>query len=428
MKELLRKKYIKILLSLITLLVVIGIVGINVRSSQKDKDYKAHIAAAEKYLSDLDYEQAIAEYTKALEIDPKEEVVDALAQAYLDYAKSYADTGDYEKAASILEESYEKINPKEEVVDTLEQIYLAYAQAYIDAEDYDKAVSILKEKSERTGWKSLQNMIVEVKALQEQKRIEEEEKASGMVEFPFRMSEITVMGYDLFGDHFAQVEELIRAEGEVLWQESEGEYPMASIRIPNDRLCDINTQIKMPDGMNYRSIQVMHKCDDALFYRDWTYAIDDARDGLRAILSIDSYCEARHVFGYAELNVPVKASETYGDWCRVMQVDRIKENNLRPEEHNGVVGVWKGDVCIYDASWFVEAGFEIWCFSTEQYQGIYIESDRENREDGIKECEFIFLNPVVYGGREESIQSIVALVNVDDIIVNIDYYGRPIAE
>jgi len=108
-KELLKKKSVKISVLLIILLVVLGIVGINVQSAQKSKEYEAHIAAAEKYLSELDYEQAIVEYTMAFEIDPKEEVVDALEQAYLAYAQTYIDVGEYEIAASILEEGYETI-------------------------------------------------------------------------------------------------------------------------------------------------------------------------------------------------------------------------------------------------------------------------------------------------------------------------------
>ena len=51
----------------------------------------------------------ITEYTLALEIEPNaEEMLNALEQAYLDYAQSLADAGDYEKAVSVLEEGYEK--------------------------------------------------------------------------------------------------------------------------------------------------------------------------------------------------------------------------------------------------------------------------------------------------------------------------------
>jgi len=106
-KELLKKKGVRIGLLIIILLVIIGIIGLNAQSAQKRQEYNGHIEAAEKYLSDLDYEQAIAEYTLALEIEPKsEEALSGLEQAYLAYARSYADTGDYEMAMDILEEGY----------------------------------------------------------------------------------------------------------------------------------------------------------------------------------------------------------------------------------------------------------------------------------------------------------------------------------
>lgn len=107
MKELLKKKSVRIGLLVILLLVIMGIVGINTQSAQRREEYNGHVEAAEKYLSDLDYEQAIAEYILALEIDPKsEDALSGLEQTYLAYARSYADTGDYERAIDILEEGY----------------------------------------------------------------------------------------------------------------------------------------------------------------------------------------------------------------------------------------------------------------------------------------------------------------------------------
>lgn len=107
MEELLKKKGVRIGLLVLIILVVIGIIAINAQSAQKRRNYNEHIDVAEKYLSDLDYEQAIAEYKLALEIEPKsEEVLSGLEQTYLAYAGLSADTGDYEKAIVILEEGY----------------------------------------------------------------------------------------------------------------------------------------------------------------------------------------------------------------------------------------------------------------------------------------------------------------------------------
>ena len=109
MKELL-KKNTKIGIAVIILAVAVGIISINVRSAQRQREYDGHVEAAERYLTELDYEQAIAEYTLALEIEPNsEEVLNALEQTYLDYAQSLVDAGDYEKAVSVLEEGYEQI-------------------------------------------------------------------------------------------------------------------------------------------------------------------------------------------------------------------------------------------------------------------------------------------------------------------------------
>ena len=107
MKELLKKKTTKIGIAVIILAIAIGIISINARSAQRQREYDGHVEDAEKYLTELDYEQAIAEYTLALEIEPNaEEVLNALEQTYLAYAQSLADAGDYEKAVSVLEEGY----------------------------------------------------------------------------------------------------------------------------------------------------------------------------------------------------------------------------------------------------------------------------------------------------------------------------------
>ena len=122
MKELLQKKTTKIGIAVIILVVAISIISISARSAQRQREYDGHVEAAEKYLTDLDYEQAIAEYTLALEIEPNnEEVLNALEQTYLDYAQSLVDAGNYEKAVSVLEEGYAQIG-RENLREKIEQM------------------------------------------------------------------------------------------------------------------------------------------------------------------------------------------------------------------------------------------------------------------------------------------------------------------
>lgn len=147
MKEILKKKSVKISILIITLLVVIGIVGINARSAQRQREYDGHVEAAEKYLTELDYEQAIAEYMLALEIEPdNEEALNALEQTYLDYAQNLVDAGDYEKAVNIMEEGYERIG-RESFSNKIEEI------------------QVMQEE-----------MLAKEAEIQEQKRLEEEQR------------------------------------------------------------------------------------------------------------------------------------------------------------------------------------------------------------------------------------------------------------
>lgn len=86
-----------------------------------------------------------------------------------------------------------------------------------------------------------------------------------------------------------------------------------------------------------------------------------------------------------EINVPVTAGETYEDWCRVMQIDQIKDNDMRPEERDGIAGIWDEEGNILASGSNIEDG-EDWLFSLEGYQGIY----SEYRGDGFIGCEFNF--------------------------------------
>lgn len=110
MKKILQKKMLMISIAVVIIAIAGGFISISVRSTQRQREYNIHIETAEKYLVDLDYEQAIVEYTLALEIEPKNvELLDALERTYLDYAQSLADAGEYEKAVSALEEGYVQI-------------------------------------------------------------------------------------------------------------------------------------------------------------------------------------------------------------------------------------------------------------------------------------------------------------------------------
>lgn len=106
MKKIMKKKSIRIAIAAICILTVAIIAGFSVQSIQKQKKIDSHVVTARKYLSEMDYEQAIAAYTAALEIEPSNEAIrNALAEAYLEYAESYTVAEEYETAIAVLKES-----------------------------------------------------------------------------------------------------------------------------------------------------------------------------------------------------------------------------------------------------------------------------------------------------------------------------------
>lgn len=98
-----------IVVSIVAALVVIiaVIAGISWYNSPAQKLPRL-LDLGEKYLLDEDYENAIATYKLAFEIDPNNtEVIDGAVSAYLGYAKQLVDSGDTDKAIEILTEGFE---------------------------------------------------------------------------------------------------------------------------------------------------------------------------------------------------------------------------------------------------------------------------------------------------------------------------------
>ena len=76
------------------------------RSVQERQAYDDNLASGEKYLEELDYENAEASYLKAIEIDPKQE------RPYVALAQMYMDQGEVQKAKDILEQGAKVLRPR----------------------------------------------------------------------------------------------------------------------------------------------------------------------------------------------------------------------------------------------------------------------------------------------------------------------------
>lgn len=106
-------------------LIVIAIVVPSLAGDKKE--ISRHMKLAERYLDDLDYDRAIAEYKAVLEIDPKnEEAIRALSDAYIEWA---ADTDDQDEADEIIQEAFDylaRMEKKQKDDDDIPELFFIY--------------------------------------------------------------------------------------------------------------------------------------------------------------------------------------------------------------------------------------------------------------------------------------------------------------
>ena len=93
----------KLIIIVITVLVVLEtvILGSLAIYQITQNSYEHYMETAQKYVSEKDYEQAIAEFNRAIKKDPQAE------DAYLELADVYIKMEDYDKAIDILQQGYD---------------------------------------------------------------------------------------------------------------------------------------------------------------------------------------------------------------------------------------------------------------------------------------------------------------------------------
>ena len=112
-----RKAIIAGIIAATVLLIVIGVITV-VALASPTRRAERQMDVAGKYLDDMEYEQAIAEYEKVIELDPN------LEDAYVKIAKIYVALGDYDAAVDILEQGYDETGTKrlKRKLETMEEL------------------------------------------------------------------------------------------------------------------------------------------------------------------------------------------------------------------------------------------------------------------------------------------------------------------
>lgn len=112
------KLFIGIIASITVIVAVVIAIVITAVGGSKDT-YNSHMELAQRYLNELKYEQAIAEYNLAIAIQPNN------VDAYLALAEIYVNMEDYESAISVLESGIEQTG-SDELANYLEKVMETY--------------------------------------------------------------------------------------------------------------------------------------------------------------------------------------------------------------------------------------------------------------------------------------------------------------
>ncbi len=92
--------------------IILAFVLISFSPAEQAVDITSMLSTGQKYLSEFNYEQAIAEFEKIIELDPMN------VDAYIGIAEAYEAVGDVDKAIEWLEKGYE-LRGDERIVEKL---------------------------------------------------------------------------------------------------------------------------------------------------------------------------------------------------------------------------------------------------------------------------------------------------------------------
>ena len=133
-----RRRVIIIAAAIVAAVLAVAI-GIIVRSSNPVRHLRTQLDLGDRYLSELDYERAIAMFEGALRIDPRS------VAAYEGLARTYGNTEDYASVADVYVRASGSLDALELAVlsDSITDMALADLEALVQAGRYDEALQIV---------------------------------------------------------------------------------------------------------------------------------------------------------------------------------------------------------------------------------------------------------------------------------------------
>jgi len=143
MKSILQSKKL-LIATVVVVLIVIGIITVvRVNGSSDAKVVSKQLSLGEKYLSELEYEQAVIAFNKVIEIEPRN------IRAYVGLAKAYKGLDQIEEAIKALETAItiaeEEKNSTGNLPEGSEDLYIMLAEIYEYNGDAEKAFQTLQK-------------------------------------------------------------------------------------------------------------------------------------------------------------------------------------------------------------------------------------------------------------------------------------------
>lgn len=134
---------------MIALIVIAGSVA--AYNSSPFVRYSRQIKLGNSYLDNGQYEEAVAAFQVAMQIDPADDTVkDALASTYRAWSKSDAKALNFDSALNRLNDAAKVLNEIDFTTD-IEQLYVEWAESCLNQDDPDNAVKVLSDAQTALG-------------------------------------------------------------------------------------------------------------------------------------------------------------------------------------------------------------------------------------------------------------------------------------
>jgi YD repeat-containing protein len=312
-KKIAKRQYLIMAVVALVAVAIICIIITTVMSQSESRQLAKQLDLGQKYLEDMDYDQAILAFNKAIEIDPKN------VEAYLGMARAYEGLDNLEMAIYICTQGYEK---------TSDERLLEKMQYYKNIVETGNENVVIEDENEITSdTNSNGNEIIARANL----RLEEDYKDIGTV------SSIDYLTYkqleEIFNPYINALEEYVNAYKEVY-----GDEAFKYIR-ENHNVNEVSVMDTLP--YLYRLSKQLDKC---LEIRKQIYeatGLEDYNINHNYYYSYENSEEEYDVYGISV----EQEYDTYGRliWLKHTYTDSISEDKLEYDEKGNCIRLYESD-------------------------------------------------------------------------------------